>query len=180
MKGRIVSVSLSDAYTFEKTPVTRARLLAGLGLEGDIHSGKTVKHRSRVAADPTQPNLRQVHLIPSELFRELAEAGYDVAPGRLGENIQTEGLDLLALPAGTRLDLGPEAAIELTGLRNPCVQLDGVGPGLMKRLAYRNEKGQLVRRAGVMGIVLVAGEIAPNDPIEVTLPPEPHVPMDRV
>jgi MOSC domain-containing protein YiiM len=180
MKGRVVSLSLGEAYTFKKGPVEKARLLEGLGLEGDIHSGKTVKHRSRVAADPTQPNLRQVHLIPAELFRELEEAGYDVAPGRLGENMQTEGLDLLALPTGTRLALGSEAVIELTGLRNPCVQLDGVGPGLMKRLASRDEKGQLVRRAGVMAIVLSSGDVRKDDGIEVTLPPEPHVPMDRV
>jgi len=180
MTGRVVSLSLSAAYTFTKKPVAKARLIEGLGVEGDVHAGKTVKHRSRVAVDPTQPNLRQIHLIQSELLRELEDAGYDVGPGRLGENVLTKGLDLLSLPTGTRLGLGPEAVLELTGLRNPCPQLNDVGPGLMQRLVHRDEEGRLLRRAGVMAIVLMTGDVREGDAIEITLPPEPHVAMDRV
>jgi MOSC domain-containing protein YiiM len=180
MQGRVVNLSLSTAHRFEKQRVVRARLLEGLGVEGDVHSGRTVKHRSRVASDPTQPNLRQVHLIGAELLRELEQAGYDVAPGRLGENVLTEGLDLLSLPTGTRLALGPDAVVELTGLRNPCAQLNEVGPGLMQRLVHRDDADRLVRRAGVMAIVLATGDVREEDPIEVRLPPEPHVAMDRV
>ena len=178
--GRVASLSLSESYSFEKRRVAQVRLKEGLGVDGDIHCGQTVRHRSRIATDPTQPNLRQVHLIPMELLRELMAAGYDVWPGRLGENVTTEGLDLLALPAGTRLTLGEDAIVELTGLRNPCPQLNDVGPDLMRRLASRNEAGELIRRAGVMAIVRAGGLVRAGDEIRVALPPEPHVPMDRV
>jgi len=180
MAPRIAGLSMNPAHTFEKEPVPRLRLLKSFGVEGDAHAGRTVQHRSRVAIDPNQPNLRQVHLIAKELLEELELAGYEVAPGRLGENILTEGLDLLALPVGTRLELGPSAVVEITGLRNPCAQLDDVGPGLMKRLAFRGIDGRLVRRAGVMGIIETTGEVAKGDEIRVTLPPKPHRPLDRV
>lgn len=180
MTGRVVSLSLSEAHGFTKKRVEKVRLVEGLGVEGDAHSGKTVKHLSRVAADPSQPNLRQVHLIQSELLDELEQAGYDVTPGRLGENLLTEGLDLLSLPTGTHLEIGATAVLELTGLRNPCPQLNDVGPGLMQRLAQRDEQGRLVRRAGVMAIVLASGEVREQDEIGVTLPPEPHVALERV
>ncbi len=178
--GRVASLSVSEAHAFTKKPVGEGRLLEGLGVEGDAHSGRTVQHRSRVAIDPTQPNLRQVHLLQSELLSELEKAGYEVGPGRLGENVLTEGLDLLALPTGTRLELGPDAVIELTGLRNPCAQLNDVGEGLMQRLADRGEEGALVRRGGVMAVVLVGGNVKEGDAIEVALPPEPHVAMGPV
>jgi len=156
------------------------RLLAGIGVEGDAHSGATVKHRSRVARDPSQPNLRQVHLIHAELLDELALAGFRVAPGQMGENVTTRGLDLLGLPAGTRLHLGASALIEVTGLRNPCRQLDGIQPGLMKAVLDRAPDGSLVRKAGIMSIVLAGGEVRAGDPIEIELPAGPHHGLEPV
>ena len=177
--GTIAAVHRSPGHTFSKQPHDEIRLIAGEGVEGDAHRGETVKHRSRVAADPTQPNLRQVHLVPSELQATLRSEGFPVDPGAMGENITTEGIDLNPLPVGTRLRLGPEAEIELTGLRNPCGQLNGLAPGLMKRLVY-NENGTTIRLGGVMSVVITGGVVRPGDPIHVTLPPEPHVAMERV
>jgi MOSC domain-containing protein YiiM len=156
------------------------RLLRGLGVEGDAHFGQTVKHRSRVRRDPTQPNLRQLHLIHEELHEELREAGLTVFPVQMGENVTTRGVDLLELPAGTRLHLGDTAVVEVTGLRNPCVQLDRLQPGLMAATLGRDEQGGLVRKTGVMSIVLADGEVRPGDPIRVELPPEPHGPLEPV
>ena len=170
----MVAVSRSAAHTFGKTNRERIRLLTGLGVEGAAHQGETVKHRSRVARDPTQPNLRQVHLIHGELHDELRAAGFEVAPGAMGENITTRGIDVLALPAGTRLFLGATAVIELTGLRNPCKQLDRFQPGLMQAVLGRDDEGNLIRKAGVMAVVLTAGEVAPGDTIGIELPPAPH------
>jgi MOSC domain-containing protein YiiM len=158
----------------------RITLLAGLGVEGDAHAGVTVKHRSRVAADPSRPNLRQVHLIHAELHDALASAGFTVAPGQMGENVTTRGLDLLALPTGTRLHLGESAVVEVTGLRNPCTQLDGINPGLMAATLDRDAEGGLVRKAGVMAIVLTGGDVRPGDTIRIELPPEPHRPLAPV
>ena len=180
MSARVAHVFRSETHTFSKLPVGTIRLLEGIGVEGDAHAGKTVKHRSRVAADPTQPNLRQVHLIAGELFDELEEAGYQIEPGRLGENLRTEGIDLLALPRATRLTIGSQAVLELTGLRNPCVQLNEIGPGLMQRLAIRNADGSLTRRAGVMAIVVATGEVRVGDAIGILLPAEPHQAMERI
>jgi MOSC domain-containing protein YiiM len=163
-----------------KPTVDGIELLAGLGVAGDAHRGVTVKHRSRVLRDPSQPNLRQVHLIHAELHDELRAAGFAVASGVMGENVTTRGLDLLALPTGTRLRLGGEAVIELTGLRNPCVQLDGLQPGLMKAVLGRDDDGNLVRKAGVMAIVLVGGAVRPGDAIAVTLPEGLHTPQAPV
>jgi MOSC domain-containing protein YiiM len=156
------------------------RLLAGLGVEGDAHAGATVKHRSRVARDPGQPNLRQVHLIHGELHDELRAGGFDLSAGVMGENVTTRGVDLLALPAGARLYLGVEAVVEVTGLRNPCEQLDGIQAGLMKAVLDRDSEGNLVRKAGIMGIVVRGGEVRPGDPIRVELPPPPHTPLAPV
>lgn len=156
------------------------RLLAGLGVQGDAHLGETVKHRSRVAQDPAQPNLRQVHLIHAELHDELQAAGFSVTAGQLGENVTTRGIDLLGLPTGARLYLGETAAVEITGLRNPCPQIDNFQPGLLAAVLGRDEQGQLIRKAGVMGIVLTGGELHPGDPIRVELPPLPHKPLERV
>jgi MOSC domain-containing protein YiiM len=156
------------------------RLLAGLGVEGDAHAGVTVKHRSRVRADPTRPNLRQVHLVHAELHDELRAAGFAVEPGQMGENVTTRGVDLLGLPTGTRLRLGPDAVVEVTGLRNPCGQLDGIQPGLRSAVLDQADDGTLVRRAGIMGIVLASGDVRPGDPIAVEPPPPPHRPLEPV
>jgi hypothetical protein len=277
-------------------------LIAGLGVAGDVHAGITVRHRSRVAADPDQPNLRQVHLIRSELHDELSEAGYEVPPGGLGENVTTSGIDLLALPVGTILRFGPapaaalaaaagsvlahaagsvlahaagsafaedagfvagpadgaaavvaaaaratldrsaanavaalaarlasersagssaegvagsstelgaptatgqsrpaadwtspgqpsdhveqtrdsRPAIVVTGLRNPCQQINHYRPGLLKRVLIREDDGSVSRRAGVMAVVLRGGPIRPGAEIHVELPGVPHLPLDRV
>jgi len=155
-------------------------LLVGLGVEGDAHCGKTVKHRSRVKQDPTQPNLRQVHIIHAELFEELAEKGFTVAPGQIGENITTRGLNLLALPVDTELHIGPSAIVTLTGLRNPCAQLDRFQSGLMSALLDRKPDGTVVRKAGVMGVVAAGGSISPGDVVTVKLPAVPHHALERV
>lgn len=149
-------------------------------MEGDTHAGVTVQHRSRVAQDPRQPNLRQVHLIHAELFEELHAAGFDISAGQMGENVTTRGNDLLGLPTGTRLTLGHQAVVEVTGLRNPCAQLDNFLPGLTAAVLGRDAEGNLIRKAGVMGIVLVGGEVSAGDKICVILPPEPHYPLERV
>ncbi len=169
-------VSASPAHTITKGNQPSIHLLAGLGVEGDAHLGATVQHRSRVRRDPTQPNLRQVHLIHGELHDELRSAGLAVAaaPGRMGENITTRGLDLLALATGARLHVGDAAVLEVTGLRNPCQQLDGIATGLMKAVLDRDEHGDLVRKAGVMAVVLSGGEVRPGDAVRVELPPAPH------
>lgn len=173
-QGQVTAVSRSGAHTMSKPNNGRITLLAGLGVEGDAHLGVCVKHRSRVARDPTVPNLRQVHLIHAELHDELRAAGYDLAPGEMGENITTRGVDLLGLPVGAKLRLGADAVVEITGLRNPCYQLDGLRPGLMAATLDRDAAGNLVRKAGIMGIVLAGGEVRPGDRIAVELPPPPH------
>ncbi|GAA4563288.1 MOSC domain-containing protein [Planotetraspora kaengkrachanensis] len=169
----VAAVSLSGTHTFSKPDQDVIRLLAGLGVEGDAHMGVTVKHRSRVARDPGQPNLRQVHLIHEELHDELRAAGFAVRAGDMGENVTTRGLDLLGLPVGARLHLGETAVVEITGLRNPCLQLDGFQNGLLKAVLDRDEDGGLVRKAGIMGIVVDGGEVRPGDPIVVELPAGP-------
>ena len=171
----ILSVNRSAGHTFSKTPATIVTLRKGEGVEGDAHAGATVKHRSRVRKDPSQPNLRQVHLIHAELFDELREKGFDIMPGDIGENITTRGVDLLALPTGSHLHLGEEAVVEITGLRNPCVQLDRFHKGLMAAMLDRDAEGNLIRKSGVMGIVIVGGDVRAGDAITVLLPEEPHV-----
>ena len=180
MGAAIVAVNASGAHRFSKERLSSIRLLAGLGVAGDAHAGETVKHRSRVAKDPTQPNLRQVHLIHAELFEELAAAGFLVRPGDLGENVTTRGLDLLALPTGTRLGLGERAIVEVTGLRNPCAQIEAFQAGLLAAVLGRDAQGRLVRKAGIMGIVLEGGEVRPGDAIGVALPAPPHRALERV
>jgi MOSC domain-containing protein YiiM len=177
MGGMVEAVHSSAAHTLRKPEQQSIRLLAGLGVEGDAHMGVTVKHRSRVARDPSQPNLRQVHLVHAELHDELRAGGLLVHAGEMGENITTRGVDLLSLPVGARLHLGAQAVVEITGLRNPCAQLDGIQPGLMAAVLDRDAQGNLVRKAGVMGIVLAGGEVRPTDPIRVELPPGPQQPL---
>jgi MOSC domain-containing protein YiiM len=176
----VTAVCRSATHTFSKSTQDSIRLLTGLGIEGDAHLGDTVKHRSRVARDPSQPNLRQVHLIHAELLDELQTAGFAVSVGQIGENVTTRGVDLLGLPSGTRLHLGNTAVVEVTGLRNPCAQLDHFQPGLMAAVLGRDDHGRLIRKAGVMGIVLAGGEVRLGDPIRVELPPEPHRPLGPV
>src|SRR4051794_16030736 len=179
-RAEVVAVAATPSHEFSKRTRAVVRLLEGLGVEGDAHAGATVKHRSRVARDPTQPNLRQVHLIHAELHDELNAAGFDVSPGDMGENVTTRGVDLLALPTGARLRLGDDAVVEITGLRNPCKQLDGFRPGLMKAVLDRDEGGNLVRKSGVMAIVLAGGVVKPGDAIAVELPATPHSRLERV
>jgi MOSC domain-containing protein YiiM len=169
----VVAVSAKPKHGVNKTNRAVIVLLAGEGVAGDAHCGATVKHRSRWRRDPTQPNLRQVHLLHEELHAELAAQGFAVAPGLMGENVTTRGVDLLALPTGARLRLGPDAVVEVTGLRNPCHQLDELQPGLLEACLERRP-GELVRKAGVMGIVLAGGEVRAGDPIAVELPDGPH------
>jgi MOSC domain-containing protein YiiM len=164
----------------QKANCASIQLLAGLGVWDDAHQGVMVKHRSRVARDPSQPNLRQVHLIHAELHDALSAQGFVLKPGEMGENVTTRGLDLLGLPTGARLRLGETAVIEVTGLRNPCLQLDGIQPGLMAATLERDARGRLVRKAGVMGIVLAGGDVRPGDPIRVELPAAPHRPLEPV
>ena len=176
----VESVSRSATHSFSKPIQSAIELVAGLGVVGDAHLGATVKHRSRVRRSPAAPNLRQVHLMHGELHDDLNGRSFTVQPGEMGENITTRGLDLLALPAGTRLQLGDSALIEVTGLRNPCVQLDRFQDGLMHAVLDHDPAGNLVRKAGVMAIVLASGTVRPGDPITVTLPPEPHHPLKPV
>lgn len=169
-----MAVSCRATHALGKPNQATIRLLTGLGVEGDAHLGTTVKHRSRVARDPTEPNLRQVHLIHAELHDELVAGGLRVGPGQMGENVTTRGVDLLALPAGARLGLGAEAVVEVTGLRNPCAQLEGLQPGLLAAVLDRDADGGRVRKSGIMGIVLAGGEVRPGDTVTVSLPPAPH------
>jgi MOSC domain-containing protein YiiM len=176
----VVAVSAKAGHGPDKTNRETIRLLRGQGVEGDAHCGETVKHRSRWRRDPNQPNIRQVHLIHAELFEELAQRGFAVTPGLMGENVTTRGVDLLDLPRGARLRLGDEAVVEVTGLRNPCYQLDKLQQGLMAACLDRDSQGELVRKAGVMGVVLTGGDVRPGDRIEVELPESPHEPLKAV
>lgn len=180
MPHHVVSVSLSGTHAFSKDVTHEITLLEGLGVQGDAHQGVTVQHRSRVAQDPTQPNLRQVHLIHAELFGELAAKGFAVTPGQLGENITTAGLDLLGLPVDAELHIGASAIVKITGLRNPCAQLDAFQPGLMAAVLGRVADGKLIRKAGIMGVVLAGGVVRPGDAIHVTMPARPHRALERV
>ena len=174
---RVLSVGADTEHRFSKPPRVSIRLLEGLGVDGDAHCGPTVQHRSRVARDPSQPNLRQVHLLQTELFADVAARGHRLAPGDLGENVSTTGVDLLSLPVGTLLGLGDDAEVRLTGLRNPCWQIDRFSDGLLPLMVPRNAEGRVLRKAGVMAIVVRSGEVRPGDSIRVVLPPPPHLPL---
>ncbi|MDX2007918.1 MAG: MOSC domain-containing protein [Meiothermus sp.] len=175
----VLALHRSATHTLQKYRQPALTLVQGLGVEGDAHQGVTVKHRSRVAQDPTQPNLRQVHLIHAELHDELRHKGFEVAYGQMGENITTRGIDLLGLPRGTRLHIG-QATLEVTGLRNPCAQLDTIQPGLMAATLDKDAEGNLIRKAGIMTVVLEGGEVLEGEAIRVELPPEPWVRLERV
>jgi MOSC domain-containing protein YiiM len=176
----VVAVCLDADHRFSKPVRERIRLLTGLGVEGDTHLGVTVQHRSRVRKDPTQPNLRQVHLVHEELFAELRAEGFHLSPGAIGENITTRGIDLFALPQGTRLHIGRDAVIGVTGLRDPCRQMNDFQPGLMAAVIGKDEQGNVVRKAGIMGVVLAGGDIQAGDAIRVALPARPHRRLERV
>lgn len=180
MSATVVAVSSRPIHGFSKTTRDSIVLIKGEGVFGDAHRGVTVKHRSRVKVDPMQPNLRQVHLIGAELLDELRAKGFDIEAGTLGENVLTGGIDLLALPTGARLHLGAGAIVEVTGLRNPCAQLDDYQRGLTRALLDRDDEGNLIRKAGVMGIVLADGEVRPGDGIVVAEPPRPHRKLEKV
>lgn len=175
----VLGVHISRDHAFSKQAADEIELVAGLGVAGDCHKGAQVRHRSRVAADPTQPNLRQVHLMHAELFDEL-QPDFDIKAGDLGENITTRGIGLLSLPTGTTLKIGATVLVSLTGLRNPCQQIEAFRPGLLKRVAYKDVDGHLIRKAGVMGVVVLGGVVRPGDSIDVSLPPVPHAPLERV
>ena len=177
--GTVIAVSLSKKHTFSKERKDIIKLVEGLGVQGDAHSGSTVKHRSRVAQNPDQPNLRQVHLIQQELFEELS-GRFHIEPGQMGENITTAGINLLELPVNSILFLGHSAMIKITGLRNPCAQIDQFQPGLLNAVIEKDENGNLIRKAGIMGIVLESGEVKPGDEIRVELPPKPFKELERV
>jgi len=176
----VVAVASDAGHRFSKRQIDVIRLVEGQGVAGDAHAGVTVQHRSRVARDPTQPNLRQVHLIHQELLDEVEADGFTVPAGALGENITTRGVDLLGLSAGTVLRLGATAIVRVTGLRNPCRQIDEYQPGLLARMVGRDDSGAIIRRAGVMSIVLCGGPVRPGDPITVALPAGPHRPLAPV
>lgn len=184
MKGTdpagVTAVSKDGQHRFSKQLCDQITLLKGIGVQGDAHSGVTVQHLGRVAQDPTQPNLRQVHLLHREFFDEAREEGYELAPGDLGENVLTQGLDLLSLSRDTLLHIGCQAVVRITGLRNPCAQIDGFRKGLLKVAVGRDEDGQVVRRAGIMGVVTTGGTIYPGDKIEVELPALPHQALEVV
>lgn len=180
MNPKVISVSSSGSHTFSKPTKLSIHLHQGLGVEGDAHSGETVKHRSRVAADPTQPNLRQVHLIHNELLKELQSKGFGLNPGDLGENILTQNIDLLALPRNTLLKLGNEAVIQVKGLRNPCHQIEKFQTGLLAKVVETTKEGDPIKKAGIMGIVFESGTVQVGDEIQIEFPPEPHEKLERV
>ncbi|KKN34120.1 hypothetical protein LCGC14_0797000 [marine sediment metagenome] len=179
-EARVVAVAKDGVHRFSKEIVSEIRIIEGMGVEGDAHLGKTVKHRSRVAVDPTQPNLRQVHLIHSELFSEVSEKGFIVRAADLGENITTFGVDLLALPRGTVLMIGQTVELEVTGLRNPCKQIDNFQTGLLSAVLIKGENGELIRKSGIMTVVKAGGSIKAGDAIQSIFPEKPYLPLERV
>jgi MOSC domain-containing protein YiiM len=177
---KVVSLSKAEGYNFSKNTYESLCFLEGKGIEGDAHCGETVKHRSRVKVDPTQANLRQVHLVHSELIAELQAKGFDIEAGTIGENVLTEGIDLLSLPTNTILKLGENVALQVTGLRNPCAQLDAYQKGLTKAVLDKDAEGNLIRKAGIMARVIAGGTVKREDTISVELPNPPHYPLEKV
>ncbi|MFE5485911.1 MOSC domain-containing protein [Streptomyces sp. NPDC056527] len=181
MAGKVTAVSRNGTYSFSKPNRESVTLLAGLGVEGDVHAGETIRHQFRMTYEPDLPNLRQVHLMHEELFDELALKGFEVSAGQLGENITTRGVDLLGLPAGALLHLGAEAVLEVTGLRNPCAKINDFRKGLLGEVfALDPDSGEFTFKSGIMAVVRRGGPVRPHDPIEVELPPTPHHPLERV
>lgn len=177
---QIIAVHSSPAHEFSKDSADQIELVEGQGVRGDAHFGVTVQHRSRVAKDPTQPNLRQVHLLHEELLEALRGGGFAVLPGQLGENITTRGVDLLGLSTGTQLRLGDDVIVEITGLRNPCAQIEKFQSGLLSAVLDRDNDGKLIRKAGVMGVVVASGVVRPGDAISIAKVPENALPLEPV
>ena len=180
MYGKVIAVAKDEGHNFSKKIVPEIEIIAGLGVDGDAHLGETVKHRSRVRVDPTQPNLRQVHLIHSELFDEVSEKGFSVKPADLGENITTEGVNLLGLPRHAVLEIGEHVRLEVTGLRNPCAQIDNFQKGLLSAVLEKGPNGELIRKSGIMTVVLTGGHVRAGDAINIRLPNPPFMPLERV
>ena len=181
LEGTVIAVSTSPVHNFSKENQESVKLIKGLGIDGDAHKGEKTQHLYQVRNKPDQPNLRQVHLIHSELHAELEKEGFKILPGQMGENITTKGIDLLHLPVGTKLHLGPEAIVEVTGLRNPCYLLDKFKPHLKEACIGRDDEGKITeRKSGIMSGVLEGGIVKPNDVIRVELPPKPYVTMSVV
>ena len=180
MTPTVLSVSRDAGHRFSKPPVAEIRLVAGFGVEGDAHFGRLVQHRYYQRRNPQDPNLRQVHLIHAELLDEVAGQGFVVAPGALGENVTTRGIDLLGLSRGTRLRLGPDALIEITGLRSPCKLINGLAPGLMDAMLGRAADGSVIRKSGVMAVVIEDGTVRSGDAIELESVPLAHEPLEPV
>lgn len=180
LTGKVVAVARDSAHRFSKKVVSEIRIIDGLGVEADAHLGETIQHRSRVAIDPAQPNLRQVHLIHSELFEEVSAKGFKVQPADLGENITTAGIDLLSLPRGTVLKIGETVELEVTGLRNPCQQINDFQAGLLSAVLSKGTKGEIVRKSGIMTVVKTGGIVKAGDVIQPVYPPKPYLPLERV
>ena len=178
--AKVMAVCSHPQHAFSKTTQTSIELIAGWGVKGDAHAGPKIQHRSRVAQNPDQPNLRQIHLIQVELLQELADKGHAINPGQLGENITTRGLDLLALPRDSKLFLGSSAVVQVTGLRNPCAQINQFQTGLLDHVVEKDTSGQVIRKAGIMGIVLAGGSVKPEDPIFIEYPEKPFIALERI
>lgn len=180
MLARVIAVARDADHNFSKQTVPEIEIVAGLGVRGDAHSGVTVKHRSRIKDDPSQPNLRQVHLIHGELFDEVGTLGYRIKAGDLGENITTREIDLLGLPRGAVLAIGDTVRLQVTGLRSPCVQIDSFQRGLLGAVLEKRANGVVIRKSGIMAIGLCGGRVRPGDAIAVELPAPPFLPLERV
>lgn len=179
-RAMVESVHRSESHDFTKATVEEVVLVAGVGIEGDAHAGATVQHVSRKKKDADRPNLRQVHLVSAELHEELVADGFDLDHGGFGENLVTRGIALGDLPVGTTLALGDDAIIVLTGLRDPCAQIDRHREGLRAAVAFDPGEGPKLFRDGAMAMVVRGGVVRTGDPIGVALPPEPHHPMRKV
>ena len=180
MNSKVVAVSRSEKHTFSKKNIESINLIYDFGVEGDAHAGKTIKHIFLARKDPGRKNIRQVHLIQMELIRQLKSKGFSVNPGQLGENITTQGIDLLSLPTGCKLHIGEEAVIELTALRSPCVQIDNFQKGILKEVIDRDDQGKMIRKIGVMGIVTAGGTVKPSEIITIEMPDLPHRKLEYV
>ncbi len=180
ISGSVIAVCSRDAHLFSKENREEIELIKNFGINGDAHAGMYVKHRSRVKKNPKQLNLRQVHLIPIELLNEMKQHRYDLHPGDLGENITTSGIDLINLPLNSQINIGEEVVLEVKGLRDPCKQIEAFKEGLLKKMITKDADGNLIRKTGIMTIVLGGGIVKPNDKIEVVLPKKPYHKLEVV
>ena len=170
-EGIVAGVFVSGGHTFSKSERYSVTLLQGLGIEGDAHCGSTVQHLSDRKKNSTRSNLRQLHLIQSELIEELNATGFDVRPGDLGENITTGQIDLPALPQGTLLRIGDTAVVEITGLRTPCFKIERFRKGLRSAVTEHRHGGPATLKGALMAIVVAGGVVNRDDRIGVIIPP---------